>query len=58
MVHDTLSGRPSTAVTYVNTDRAEQFLKDRRLSLMEFFGSLNVSLERVNYIVTVELGIS
>jgi hypothetical protein len=46
MVDDTQSGRPSTAVTDVNTDKAEQLLEDRRLSSMEFFGSLNVSLER------------
>jgi hypothetical protein len=36
VVDDTRSGRPSTAVTDVNIDKAEQLLKeDRRLSLRE-----------------------
>jgi hypothetical protein len=52
------SGRPSTAVTVVNINKAEQLFEDRRLSLMEFSGSLNVSLEGVHYIVTGELGMS
>jgi hypothetical protein len=53
-----VGGRLSIAVTDVNIDIAEQLLEDRRLSLMDFSGSLNVSLERVHYIVTVELGAS
>jgi hypothetical protein len=47
-------GSPGTALT--NVDKAEQLLKeDRRLSLRD---SLNVSLERVHQIVTVQLGMS
>jgi hypothetical protein len=53
------SWRPSTTVTDVNTDKAEQMLKeDRRLLIRELFCSLNVSLERVYHIVTVDLGMS
>jgi hypothetical protein len=46
VVEDARSGRPSTAVTDVNIDEAEQLLKDKRLSLRELSGSLNVSLEK------------
>jgi hypothetical protein len=49
------SQRPITAVTDVNTDKAEQLL-DRRLSLTELSGSLNVLMERVHTIITVETG--
>jgi hypothetical protein len=53
----TLCGRPSTDVTDVNIDKAEQLLEeDRRLSLRELSGSLNVSLERLHHIITLELG--
>jgi hypothetical protein len=41
----------------VSIDKAEQLLKDRRLSLRELFGSLNVLLERVHPSM-VELGMS
>jgi hypothetical protein len=59
VVDDVQSGRPSTAVTDVNIDKAKQLLKeDRRLSLRELSGSLNMSLERVHHIVTVEVGMS
>jgi hypothetical protein len=59
VVDGTQSGRPSTGITDVNTDKAEQLLKkDRRLSLTAFYGSLNMSLERVHYIITMELCMS
>jgi hypothetical protein len=59
VVDDARSGKPSTAVTDVNIDKAKQLLKEgRRLSLRELSGSLNVSLERVHHIITVELGMS
>jgi hypothetical protein len=58
VVDNTSSGRPSTAVTDVNIDKAEWLLKeDRRLVLRELSGILNVSVQRVHH-VTVELGMS
>jgi hypothetical protein len=46
-------------VVDANTDKVEQLLKkDRKLSLRELLGSLNVSLERVHHIITVESGMS
>jgi hypothetical protein len=52
-------GRPSNAATGVNIDKAKLMVKeDRRLSLRELSGSLNMSLERVHHIVTVEEGMS
>jgi hypothetical protein len=48
------SGRPSTVIADVITDKVEQLLKeDRRLSLRELHGTLNVSLERVHHTVGV-----
>jgi hypothetical protein len=59
VVDDARSGRPSTAVTDVNIDKAEQLLKEnRRWSSRKLSGILNVSLERIHHIVTVELGMS
>jgi hypothetical protein len=59
VVVDAPSGRWITAVTAVNTDEAEQLLKEyRSLSLRELSVSLNVSLERIHHIVTVETGMS
>jgi hypothetical protein len=52
----TLSGRPGTVVTDVDTDNTEHLLEeDRRVSLRESSGSLNVSLERVDHIIRMEL---
>jgi hypothetical protein len=56
VIDDGRSQRPCTAVTDVNSDKAEQLLKDRRLSLRELCGSLIMSLEKVDHIVTVDLG--
>jgi hypothetical protein len=59
VVDDGRGRTPSAVVTDVNTDAAEQLLKeDRVLTLRALFGSLNVSLERVHHIATVECGIS
>jgi hypothetical protein len=58
VVDNAHSWRPSTVVTDVNNDKAEQLLKNRRLSLRELSGNLNVSLERVHVIVKEELGLS
>jgi hypothetical protein len=55
LVDDVRSGRPSTAVSDVNIDKAKQLLKeDRKLSSRELSGSLNVSLGRGHLIVTVD----
>jgi hypothetical protein len=52
-----LIGRPRAAVTDVNIDKAEQLLKEeKRLSLRELSGRLDVSLERVHHIFRVEGG--
>jgi histone-lysine N-methyltransferase SETMAR len=46
------SGRPSTAVTEANVEKAEELLKeDRRLSLRDLSFSLGVSMERTHRIV-------
>jgi hypothetical protein len=43
----------------VNIDKADQLLKeDRRLSLRELSVSLNMSLEKAQHIITVQLGMS
>jgi hypothetical protein len=47
------AGRPGNSVT--NVDKAELLLKDRILSLRD---SLNMSLERVHQIVTMQLAMS
>jgi hypothetical protein len=59
VIGDAWSWRPSTTVTDMNTDKVEQLLKeDRTFFIRELSGSLNVSLERVYHIVTVDLGMS
>jgi hypothetical protein len=59
LVDDTQSGRPVTTVTDVNVDNADQLLKgDRKVSLRELSGSLNVSLKSVLHVITVELSMS
>jgi hypothetical protein len=55
VVDNAWSGTPSTEVTCVNIDNAEQLLKKgRTLSLRELSESISVSLERVHHTAAEE----